>query len=60
MPTNKRPNGAGRQVRQLAGPRRVIAVTAGAPARGTEMVLPLWLRLFGAVGSPSSSIKVVR
>ncbi len=29
-------------------------------ARGTEMYLPLWLRLFGAVGSPMISIKVVR
>ena len=31
-----------------------------ATARGTEMYLPLWLRLFGAVGSPMVSIKVVR
>ena len=31
-----------------------------ATARGTEMYLPLWLRLFGAVGKPSFSIKVVR
>jgi predicted dinucleotide-binding enzyme len=29
-------------------------------ARGTEMYLPLWLRLWGAVGSPQFSIKVVR
>ncbi len=29
-------------------------------ARGTEMYLPLWLRLFGAVGNPAFSIKVVR
>ncbi len=29
-------------------------------ARATEMYLPLWLRLFGAAGSPTFSIKVVR
>ncbi len=29
-------------------------------ARGCEMYLPLWLRMFGAVGGPSFSIKVVR
>ena len=28
-------------------------------ARGTEMYLPLWLRLYAAVGSPTFSIKVV-
>lgn len=29
-------------------------------ARGTEMYLPLWLRLWGAVKTPAFSIKVVR
>ena len=29
-------------------------------ARGTEMYLPLWLRLFGALGTPKFSVKVVR
>ena len=29
-------------------------------ARGTEMYLPLWLRLWGVAGSPAFSIKVVR
>ncbi len=29
-------------------------------ARGTEMYLPLWLRLFGALKNPMFSIKVVR
>ena len=29
-------------------------------ARGTEMYLPLWLRLMGALGTPSFNIKVVR
>lgn len=29
-------------------------------ARGLEMVLPLWLRLYGVVGSPNFQFKVVR
>jgi len=29
-------------------------------ARGTEMYLPLWLRMMGAVGKPGFNIKVVR
>ena len=29
-------------------------------ARGPEMYLPLWLRLFGALGMPLLNIKVVR
>lgn len=29
-------------------------------ARGTEMFLPLWLRLWGALGTPMMNIKVVR
>jgi predicted dinucleotide-binding enzyme len=29
-------------------------------ARGTEMYLPLWLRLYGALQTPNFSIKVVR
>jgi predicted dinucleotide-binding enzyme len=29
-------------------------------ARGTEMLLPLWLRIMGALGSPHFNIKVVR
>ncbi len=29
-------------------------------ARGTEMLLPIWLRLMGALGSPLFNIKVVR
>ncbi len=31
-----------------------------ATARGTEMYLPLWVRLLGVVGGPNFSIKVVR
>ena len=29
-------------------------------ARGTEMLLPLWLRLMGALGTPAFNVKVVR
>ncbi|THV29017.1 NADPH-dependent F420 reductase [Glycomyces paridis] len=29
-------------------------------ARGTEMLLPVWLRLWGALGSPMFNLKVVR
>ena len=29
-------------------------------SRGTEMYLPLWLRLFGALGAPNFNISVVR
>jgi hypothetical protein len=29
-------------------------------ARGTEMLLPLWLRLYGALNTPLFSFKVVR
>ena len=29
-------------------------------ARGTEMYLPLWLRLMGALGTPQFNIAVVR
>ncbi len=29
-------------------------------ARGTEMLLPVWLRLWGALGSPAFNFKVVR
>ena len=29
-------------------------------ARGLEMYIPLWLRLYGAVGRPDFNIKVVR
>jgi predicted dinucleotide-binding enzyme len=29
-------------------------------ARGTEMVLPIWLRLMGALGTPMFNFKIVR
>jgi hypothetical protein len=29
-------------------------------ARGTEMLLPVWLRLFGALQKPIFNVKIVR
>ena len=29
-------------------------------ARGTEMMLPMWLRLMGALGTPMFNFKIVR
>ena len=29
-------------------------------ARGTEMLLPIWLRLMGALGTPMFNFKIVR
>jgi len=29
-------------------------------ARGSEMFMPLWLRLFGALGTPAFNVKIVR
>ena len=29
-------------------------------ARGTEMLLPIWLRLMGALGTPDFNFKIVR
>ena len=29
-------------------------------ARGTEMMLPVWLRLWGALGGPAFNFKIVR
>lgn len=29
-------------------------------ARGTEMMLPVWLRLYGALGTPAFNFKIVR
>lgn len=38
----------------------VIDLGGLSTARGTEMFLPLWLRLWGALGTPMHNIKVVR
>jgi predicted dinucleotide-binding enzyme len=42
------------------GWRDVVDLGDITAARGMEMYLPLWLRMFGTLGSPMFSIKVVR
>ncbi|MEU8004163.1 NAD(P)-binding domain-containing protein [Catellatospora sp. NPDC049111] len=42
------------------GHRDVIDLGDITSARGTEMLLPIWLRLFGALGNPMFNLKVVR
>ncbi|MEQ1568431.1 MAG: NAD(P)-binding domain-containing protein [Myxococcota bacterium] len=42
------------------GWRDVIDLGGIAQSRGTEMYLPLWVRLYGALQNPTFSIKVVR
>jgi 8-hydroxy-5-deazaflavin:NADPH oxidoreductase len=39
---------------------RIVDLGDISGARGTEMYLPLWLRLMGATGGPDFNIKVVR
>ena len=51
------------QVNELLGQlghRDVIDLGDLATARGTEMYLPLWLRLWGALGSATFNLKIVR
>ena len=42
------------------GWREVIDLGDITTARGTEMLLPLWLRTWGAVNTPMFSFRVVR
>ncbi|NUT72557.1 NADPH-dependent F420 reductase [Pseudarthrobacter sp. C4D7] len=42
------------------GHRDIIDLGDITTARGAEMVLPLWLRLFGALGTPNFNFKIVR
>ena len=42
------------------GHRDVIDLGDISTARGTEMFLPLWLRLWGALGTATFNVKVVR
>ena len=42
------------------GHRDVIDLGDITTARGAEMLLPLWLRLYSALGTPDFNIKVVR
>jgi predicted dinucleotide-binding enzyme len=47
-------------LREWFGWKDVIELGDITHARGTEMYLPLWVRIFGAVGTPTFSIRVVR
>lgn len=47
-------------LRQWFGWRRVIDLGDITTARGAEMLLPIWLRLMGAFGTPKFNFKVVR
>lgn len=42
------------------GHQDVIDLGDVTTARGTEMLLPVWLRLWGALGSPAFNFKIVR
>lgn len=42
------------------GWRQVIDLGDITTARGAEMILPLWLRLWGALGTPMLNFKIVR
>ncbi|HLN63412.1 MAG TPA: hypothetical protein VK464_17895, partial [Symbiobacteriaceae bacterium] len=42
------------------GWRNVIDLGDITTARGTEMLLPIWLRLWGALGTPMFNFKIVR
>lgn len=42
------------------GWRQVIDLGDITTARGTEMILPLWVRLWGALGTPMLNFKIVR
>jgi 8-hydroxy-5-deazaflavin:NADPH oxidoreductase len=41
-------------------PSNIVDIGDISGARGTEMYLPLWLRLWGAIGSPVFNIQLVR
>ncbi|HUG39230.1 MAG TPA: NAD(P)-binding domain-containing protein [Longimicrobiales bacterium] len=47
-------------LREWFGWRDVIDLGDITTARGTEMVLPVWVRLYGALGTPMFNFKVVR
>jgi predicted dinucleotide-binding enzyme len=47
-------------LRQWFGWRNVVDLGDITTARGAEMVLPIWLRLMGALGTPMFNFKVVR
>ena len=47
-------------LKQWFGWRNVIDLGDISMARGTEMLLPLWVRLMGALGTPLFNFKIVR
>ena len=47
-------------LRQWFGWRNVIDLGDITTSRGVEMMLPIWLRLLGALGSPMFNFKIVR
>lgn len=47
-------------LREWFGWREVVDLGGIANARGTEMYLPLWLRLWGALGTANFNIAIVR
>ena len=47
-------------LRQWFGWRNVIDLGDITTARGVEMILPVWLRLWGALGSPMFNFKIAR
>ena len=47
-------------LRQWFGWRTVIDLGDITTARGVEMILPIWLRLWGALGSPMFNFKIAR
>jgi predicted dinucleotide-binding enzyme len=49
-----------KELLEALGHRDIIDLGDITTARGAEMVLPLWLRLYGALGTLDFNIKVVR
>jgi predicted dinucleotide-binding enzyme len=47
-------------LREWFGWKDVVQLAGISNARATEMYLPMWVRLYGALGTPAFSIKVVR
>ncbi|MDQ0770679.1 putative dinucleotide-binding enzyme [Pseudarthrobacter defluvii] len=49
-----------RELLESLGHKDIIDLGDITTARGAEMVLPLWLRLFGVLGTPDFNFKIVR
>ena len=47
-------------LKEWFGWRDVVELGDITMSRGTEMFLPLWIRMWGALGTPMFSFKVVR